>query len=643
MPIWNIIGLAADNIPFVSDIWEELDTSTFSSTFGDEFSFVIGGTQLWNVIGGDVSTVFDWEELLGFAFSGGDPSLLSGSILGLVTRGALLGIGGSAEIVVGNDSSFNYGGESFSVNRNKHEFNCTVPTGHHASMPTSIVLLLLLGATGVLGASIAARIVYGLDNQEGSSESGSEKNQSEQKESGSGSEKNQSGQKEGGSGSEKNQSENSQEGSSGSPAEKKQAATKQEGSTESGSEKNQADQNEKESSAPAEEKSKSAELADSLLVELVPELESTWLEVMKLAEFLLSFLASLENEIATATENLQTATANMTATGNALIAAPNAGWSEATTTLVQSYGVAAAANVASYSDMLANVTAARTSSLIKLLKRSKTNAGANPQTPLVTQVNADQYSLNSSSLMMTTNKGPMVMLSQDYNDNKSFGGIALNASQVGLTAQGSSSLTLTREGFNQPDSGPGISLMTTGQTKSVISLIAQQKTLNSPQASVSLATDKLTVSFGSVLPNNSFDIELNETGVTIQSKLQTGPKINLGGDSILLQVGDSKLTISADGVSINATKFNATCGDTTFEMNANGVSEKMGGSSRSLNDSGHKLAAAESEIKVTNSAISFQAATHNVKIDANSSIQQTMAANQADGVQNNNAGVNQNN
>jgi hypothetical protein len=245
--------------------------------------------------------------------------------------------------------------------------------------------------------------------------------------------------------------------------------------------------------------------------------------------------------------------------------------------------------------------------------------------------------------MMTTNKGPMVLLSQDYDNNKSFGGIALNASQVGLTAQGSSSITLTREGFNQPDAGPGISLMTTGQTKSVISLIAQQKAVNSPQASVSLATDKLTVSFGPAI-GNSFNMTLGDNGVAIQSTSEINPpQIQLASDSILLQVGNSKLTINADGVSINAAKFEVTCENTTFALTANGVSEKYQASSRTLNESGHSLVAAESKINVTNTSISFQAATHNVKIDANSSIQQTMAANQADGVQNNNAGVNQNN
>ena len=105
----------------------------------------------------------------------------------------------------------------------------------------------------------------------------------------------------------------------------------------------------------------------------------------------------------------------------------------------------------------------------------KAMAAAIPQNNLLTQVTADQYSLNSSSLMMTTNQGPMLLMSQDYNNNQSFGGIALNASQLALTTQGSASITMNRQGFDNADNAPGISLMTIGQKSSLISLIAQQQ------------------------------------------------------------------------------------------------------------------------------------------------------------------------
>jgi len=552
MPIWSLIGSAGELFPTAfSGDFEGIETSSYTSTIGDQTSFVLGGTQAYNAIGSSINLTADWEELISSGFGFANPSLMSNPLWLSCVKGMILGVGGNTDITIGNDSSFNYGGESFSVNRNQHEFTCTVPP--HGPVPFSVGFTLALGIAGLLGSSITARLIYGLTTEENSTIA-----------------------------------------------------------------------------------------ANTWLLQLIPEMESTWLEVLKLVEFSASVLSSIKTEIATAEANLQTAENNVAAAQGAYDAAVQGDWPAGSKALLATYLGIGQANVAGYGLLLTDATKAQTSSLAQQVARSKANAAANPQNNLLTQVTADQYSLNSSSLMMTTNQGPMLLMSQDYNNNQSFGGIALNASQLALTTQGSASITMNRQGFKNAGTAPGISLMTLGQDSSAISLIAQQKAANSAQASVSVATDKLTVSFGPAV-GGAFNLTLSNNGVAIQSTSENNPpQIQLGADSIQLQVGDSKVTINNNGVAINATSFMVTCGDSKLSMNGQGFSTQFQQASSTINQQGHSLAAGENSIAITNENITLTAATLNGNIEAGEKIQTTIRNMIADAIQNIQAALTQN-
>ena len=555
MPIWDIISTALNNIPGSSDWWSNIDSSSYTSTIGDQTSFVLGGTQAYNAIGSSINLTADWEESLSYLSSRGNPSLLGGSMLGLVARGLVFGIGGNADLVVGNDSSFNYCGESFSVNRNRHEFTCTVPPDSHAPMPTAVKCTLGLGIFGLLASSITARILYNLNGVDNSTVDG-----------------------------------------------------------------------------------------NNLLMELIPELESTWLEILKLVEFCQSVLASLQTDIETARTCLQSAEAAFNSAFDAETAATKAGSYGAIANLLTAKVSSERYKVENYQLLLNNGLQAQKSDLSALIARQK-DALANPQSPLVTQVTADQYDLISNSIMATTQKGPILLMAQDYQNplgTDAYGGITLNASQLGFTAQGSASITMNRQGFNT-NLPPGISLMTMGDTSSAISLIAQQKTAASPMASITSSTDGITLSFGSNVPANSFTTQMSSTGVTIKQNLENGPQIQLGVDSIKLSVGNSSLTINNNGITINATSVQVISGNSKLSMANGNISTQVGDVSNQINETSHTLTAVESKLSVSNTAIGLSAATQNIKIDANTSLQQTMVNNQVDGVANNQAALNQNN
>ena len=549
MPIWSLIGVAGNLFPTgFSKAFDALETSSYTSTIGDQTSFVLGGTQAYNAIGSSINFTADWEEVVNYVFSWGKPGLMSSSTSGNWIKGMLLGIGGNADITIGNDSSFNYGGESFSVNRNQHEFTCTVPP--HGPVPLSVGFTLGLGIAALLGSSITARIIYGLTTEENSTIA-----------------------------------------------------------------------------------------ANTWLLQLIPEMESTWLEVLKLVEFGQSVLLSFQTELATANVNLVTARATVAAV-EALYS--SAGLPASSVALIDSYLLAAKTNVENYATLIGEADKVKTFWTSDIIAGRKAMAAAIPQNNLLTQVTADQYSLNSSSLMMTTNQGPMLLMSQDYNNNQSFGGIALNASQLALTTQGSASITMNRQGYNNDETAPGIFLITRGKDSSAISLIAQQKAANSAQASVSVGTDKLTVSFGPAV-GGAYNLTLSKNGVAIQSTSENNPpQIELGVDSIQLKVGGSKITINNTDVTINASSFTVKCGNSELSMNGQGISTKFQQASNTINQQGHSLTAGENSIAITNENITLTAATLNGNMEAGEKIQTTIRNMIADATQNIQAALTQN-
>ena len=547
MPIWSLIEIAGTTIPTgVSAAIESIETSSYTSTIGDQTSFVLGGTQAYNAIGSSINLTADWEEIASHFLTKG--SLMGASMPRQILSATTFGIGGNADIVLGNDSSFNYFGESFSVNRYMHEFTCTVPP--NSQMSVSVMATLGIGILALLGGAILARIIYDL--------------------------------------------------------------------------------------TPLDD---STVASNNLLMELIPELEETWLAVLKLVEFGLSMKASLQAEISTARTNMNTANSIYNAAFDAKESFKSQPMISA---LLDTFVTASRNTLNSYTDLFNSAVDAQKFTLTQLIDRTNTNAAANPQNNLLTQVTADQYSLNSSSLMMTTNQGPMLLMSQDYNNNQSFGGIALNASQLALTTQGSASITMNRQGFGNADKAPGISLVTIGQDSSAISLIAQKKGNDSPQASVSLATDKLTVSFGPGV-GGAYNLTLSKNGVAIQSTSENNPpQIELGVDSIQLQVGGSKITINNTDVTINASSFTVKCGNSELSMNGQGISTQFQQASNTINQQGHSLTAGENSIAVTNENITLTAATLNGNMEAGEKIQTTIRNMIADATQNIQAALTQN-
>jgi len=152
MPAFELIGLALES-PALAKVMPAILNTNYSSILGDNINFVIGGGRINNMYGTDTKLVLDWEELITQGLFPSQMSTLihdsvskSTSILGK-TYGMLMGVGGDTTLVFGNKTNFLYYGESLNVNRIPHPtINISSPS---TKDPELIKQLLEAGITSV--------------------------------------------------------------------------------------------------------------------------------------------------------------------------------------------------------------------------------------------------------------------------------------------------------------------------------------------------------------------------------------------------------------------------------------------------------------------------------------------------------------
>jgi len=119
MPAFELIGLALES-PALAKVMPAILNTNYSSILGDNINFVIGGGRINNMYGTDTKLVMDWEELITQKFFPSQMATVSKNVINSKTYGMFMGIGGDATLVFGNRSSFLYYGESLNVSRIPH-------------------------------------------------------------------------------------------------------------------------------------------------------------------------------------------------------------------------------------------------------------------------------------------------------------------------------------------------------------------------------------------------------------------------------------------------------------------------------------------------------------------------------------------
>jgi|GEM_PF-5112188 len=157
MSIWDVIDAALDATG-AQEKGLPVNNSTYGCNIGDYLWFTIGNGYQSNVFGSNTQVVMDWEVFLEKLFG-----LAPFPVASLLT-GGILGATGNNSLVFGNNTSFGYYGDSFTVDRRQRRCEIKQPT-----IPLAVALTLGVGALGLLSAALVLRFLYGVisDSQSG--------------------------------------------------------------------------------------------------------------------------------------------------------------------------------------------------------------------------------------------------------------------------------------------------------------------------------------------------------------------------------------------------------------------------------------------------------------------------------------------
>jgi hypothetical protein len=113
--------------------------------------------------------------------------------------------------------------------------------------------------------------------------------------------------------------------------------------------------------------------------------------------------------------------------------------------------------------------------------------------------------------------------------------------------------------------------------------------------------------------------------------LGTGSSIQLAPDSIILQVGETMMTLSAGGIVTTAPTVETTCGETVVSISSEGVNEAVGEVTREVNANGHTLTAAEALLEVGVEGVATVGPTGGSQFDASAEIEASILSLTANG------------
>ena len=586
MPAFELIGLALET-PALAKVMPAILNTNYSSILGDNINFVIGGGRINNMYGTDTKLVMDWEELITQGFFPSQMATISKGVMNSKTYGMLMGIGGDATLVFGNRTSFLYYGESLNVSRIPHPaINISSPStkdpvlikqlleagileANTQTVPPQIQLCLAAGSLALLAASLLMRFYNGLNGIYSSTKVAASENETQ-------------------------------------------------------------------------------EIILAAGCMLISGLETRWLYLMKwlevntsiLVQQAVSNLVDLKNKIAEAQKDLDSATARNTQMEEQFTANLEALVSNETieAAMVRNLQIIEEKTLAisDYLEKKKNVLTTLASTFGLSYGGGPNNAIKAPVTPVVSQKATYQ------SYELAVNDYTLNALTGDVNIKASAPAksVNLSAQSVNLSANippapdapmpqanPDSQATLS---LNQGPAAGAISLEAVGTTPS-ISLNAN--ILPNPSglaANIQINAAGIGITYGPPeaqgvvsLTSGVVKIALGPTG--------TGSSIQLAPDSIILQVGETMMTLSAEGIVTTAPTVETTCGETVVSISAEGVNEAVGEVTREMNADGHTLMAAEVLLQVGVQGVATVGPTGSSQFDASAEVEASILSLTADG------------
>jgi hypothetical protein len=361
---------------------------------------------------------------------------------------------------------------------------------------------------------------------------------------------------------------------------------------------------------------------------------------MKFIEYGISFLSATESALMSAESSLESAkSALVTAEGKvktltSAVNIYNAPADRIALENTQKEVKTLAENVKKSEATVANATAARAAAMTALMGSAagkakyesdlKDAAAAKAKIPITTQITADQYGIICNTFTLNDNKSLIKLVSSDSKSVLALpaadvsGSIILESSTISLNSKGNSFINMIG-GMLNPD--PSISLSTTGINSSEISLVANA-TGNPLGGSIVANTGGVLISYG--IKGNEGIASITNKAINLSVGVpDVGPSITITPESIIFRVGEATMTMTAQGIFMVAPAVGVACGQTNIVINEIGIVEQIGENSRILNDEGHSLSAAETELNVGVEGLVSEAPTMAVEFEASSELSAT--------------------
>lgn len=381
-------------------------------------------------------------------------------------------------------------------------------------------------------------------------------------------------------------------------------------------------------------------LNTSIVATVIPAFETRWLFTMKFIEYGISFLSATESALMSAESSLESAkSALVTAEGKvktltSAVNIYNAPADRIALENTQKEVKTLAENVKKSEATVANATAARAAAMTALMGSAagkakyesdlKDAAAAKAKIPITTQITADQYGIICNTFTLNDNKSLIKLVSSDSKSVLALpaadvsGSIILESSTISLNSKGNSFINMIG-GMLNPD--PSISLSTTGINSSEISLVANA-TGNPLGGSIVANTGGVNISYG--IKGNEGIASITNKAINLSVGVpDVGPSITITPESIIFRVGEATMTMTAQGIFMVAPAVGVACGQTNIVINEIEIVEQIGENSRILNDEGHSLSAAETELNVGVEGLVSEAPTMAVEFEASSELSAT--------------------
>ena len=585
MPAFELIGLALES-PALAKVMPAILNTNYSSILGDNINFVIGGGRINNMYGTDTKLVMDWEELITQKFFPSQMTTVSHNVINSKTYGMFMGIGGDATLVFGNRSSFLYYGESLNVSRIPHPaINISSPStkdpvlikqlleagileANTQTVPPQIQLCLAAGSLALLAASLLMRFYNGLNGIYSSAKVAASENETQ-------------------------------------------------------------------------------EIILAAGCMLISGLETRWLYLLKWLEAntsiiiqqALNNLNDLQKKVAQATKVVDAAIAR-NVQAQEQYAANLA--QEVPTVTAEAAMVRNAQIIEETSQSIADYMAKKEAVMATLANLAWTygltpgggaaNAIKAPVTPVVSQKAKYQ------SYELAVNDYTLNALTSDVNIKASgpAKSVNLNAQSVNLAAN------LTVPTATNPQAQASIAI-SQGAEEGTVSVEAVGTTpainlnaniLPNPSslaANIQINAAGIAITYGPPEAQGVVSLSTGEVKVAI-GPAETGSSILLTPASIVLQAGETVMTISPDGVfTYTPSTMMTTVGDTLVSITSEGINEAVGEVTREMNAEGHTLTAAEVLLQVGVEGVVTSAPTGTSEFDGSGETIATMLDLTSDG------------